>query len=325
MRTRVGVVLASATALAVAISGCAKTSTGGDTADNYPEKSIKYVIPFDPGGESDITARLQQAPLEDAFGQSVVVSNHEGGGGAVGWSQLANRTRPDGYTVMGANLPHIALQPLARDDAGYQTEDIKWAYIFESTPDALVVAKDSPYRTVKQFVRAAKEKKLTVGGSSSFSSHHMATLAFADEADAKLTYVPFSGQGAAVPAVLGGQVDALMTSLPGVKGKDVRVLAVGSKDRLSYLPHVPTFTEKGYDINVGTWRGVAVPPDTPGPVVDEVAKTFREVNKDPKVMKKMRHLRFETVNMGPGEAKRFTKQRTAKARKLLKRFHLLKK
>ncbi|MGH3355898.1 MAG: tripartite tricarboxylate transporter substrate-binding protein, partial [Nocardioidaceae bacterium] len=111
---------------AAALAGCAQQAdTGGAAAEEYPTKQVQYITPFDPGGESDVTARLQQQALEDALGQPVVVSTRPGGGGAVGWSELATGTAADGYTVMGANLPHILLQPLARGDAGYETKDIK--------------------------------------------------------------------------------------------------------------------------------------------------------------------------------------------------------
>lgn len=311
------------------LAGCAQQSdTGGAAAEDYPNKSIQYIIPFDPGGESDITARLQQGPLKDAFGESVAVSNRPGGGGAVGWSQLATEAKPDGYTLMGANLPHIVLQPLARDDAGYETEEIKWAYIFESTPNAFVVAKDSPYDTIEEFVAAAKKEKLTVGGSSSFSANHMGTLALNKEAGIDLTYVPFSGTSAATPALLGGQVDALMsynTEALDLLDHGGKVLAVASDERLAELPDAPTFKEAGYDVTIGAWRGVAVPPDTPDEIVEKVADAFAKVNKDPEVRSKMEKLGFHIEDMGPEESAEFTADQQAEAKDLLERFDLLKK
>lgn len=327
VRTRAGIALLAGAALT--LTGCGTTqSSGGDPAEDYPSKSIQYIIPFDPGGESDITARLQQPALEETLGTSVSVSNRPGGGGAVGWSELATSIKPDGYTLMGANLPHIVLQPLARDDAGYETEQIKWAYIFESTPNALVVPKNSPYKTVEDFVKAAKKKELTVGGSSSYSANHIGTLALNKAADINLTYVPFSGTGAASPALLGGQVDALMTyntEALNLKEQGARVLAVASEEPLPELPKAPTFTEAGYDVVQGAWRGVAVPPETPDAIVQKVADAFESVNKDPKVRQKMKDLGFHIEDMGPDEAKKFTQEQKAEAKDLLKRFDLLKK
>lgn len=329
-RRRIPALAAAALGVAgLAVAGCGQGPAGeGGAAARYPTESVKYVIPFDPGGESDVTARLQQKPLEDALGESVVVSNRPGGGGAVGWGELANSTEPDGYTVMGANLPHIALQPLARDDAGYETEDINWAYIFESTPGALIVAEDSPYESLEDFVEAAEENpgELTVGGSGEFSANHMGTLAIEDAAGVDLTYVPFTGTGAATPALLGGQVDALMsytTAALDLEPKGARVLALAAEERSDLLPDAPTFAEQGYDIVQGAWRGVAVPPDTPDAIRKQVAAAFEEVNKDPQVKQKMQDLGFEIVNMGPQESQEFTQQRKAEARKLLEEFDLL--
>lgn len=329
-RARIPTLAAGAVAATgLVLAGCGQGPAGeGGAAARYPTESVEYIIPFDPGGESDVTARLQQKPLEEALGQSVVVSNRPGGGGAVGWGELVNSTEPDGYTVMGANLPHIALQPLARDDAGYQTEQIKWAYIFESTPGALIVAEDSPYESLEDFIQAAKDKpgELTVGGSGEFSANHMGTLAIEKAAGVDLTYVPFTGTGAASPALLGGQVDALMsytTAALDLKPKGARVLALAAEERSDLLPDAPTFTQQGYDIVQGAWRGVAVPPDTPDAVTRKVADAFEKVNKDPQVQNKMQELGFELVNMGPQEAQKFTQQRKTEARELLKEFDLL--
>ena len=328
LRSRAGIGVAALVGLSMVTAGCAEQSGGGDAAaEKYPEKQVQYVIPFDPGGESDITARLQQGPLEDEFGESVVVSNRPGGGGAVGWSELVTSTKSDGYTVMGANLPHIVLQPLARDDAGYATEDIRWAYIFESTPNALVVDKDSDYKSLEDFVQAANNGKFTVGGSSSFSANHIGTLALNKAADIDLTYVPFSGTATASPALLGGQVDALMTY--NTEAQDLidqgsRVLAVASEERLPGLPDVPTFKEEGYEVVQGAWRGVAVPPDTPDAVVEEIADAFAKVNDDPEVKEKMESLGFIIEDMGPDEAQEFTEGQVTEASELLERFGLLK-
>lgn len=323
---RVGSALAAVTAAAVA--GCAQQSdTGGSAAENYPDKQVDYVIPFDPGGESDVTARLQQQALEDAMGESVVVSNQPGGGGAVGWSELTSGTQADGHTVMGANLPHVVLQPMAREDAGYETDDIKWAYIFESTPNALLVAKDSPYDSLEEFVKGAKNNELTVGGSSDFSANHMGTLALSEEGGIDLTYVPFSGTAAASPALLGGQVDALMsynTEALELQDQGAKVLAVASEERLPELPDVPTFKEEGFDVVDGAWRGVAVPPDTPDEVVDKIAESFEKVNKDDQVRKKMENLGFHIENMGPEESKEFTEERKEQSRELLESYDLIK-
>lgn len=321
--------IAALAGMSMIAAGCAEQSSGGAeaAAEEYPTKDISYVVPFDPGGESDITARLQQQPLEEVLGVSVAVSNRPGGGGAVGWSELATSMKPDGYTWMGANLPHVVLQPLARDDAGYETADINWAYIFESTPNALVVAKNSKWNSLEDFVEAAKNGKLTVGGSSSFSANHIGTLALSKEAGVDLTYVPFSGTAAATPALLGGQVDALMTyntEALDLIDQGAKVLGVASEERLPNLPDVPTFKEQGFDVVQGAYRGVAVPPDTPDEIRQQVADAFAEVNQDPEVIEKMKSLGFIIEDMGPEEATEFTEQQVTEAEDLLETYGLLK-
>ena len=189
----------------------------------YPSKPLTYIICFNPGGESDITARIQEPVLKKYFGQEVVVTYKIGGGGSVGWSELV-RSKPDGYTIAGDNLPHIVLQPLERGNAGYNTLDLKQIYMFESTPNLLVVRQDSPYKTLKDFVDYAKKNPpgiVTVGGSGSSTANDLGTTMLNKAAGIKLTYIPFGGSGSAVPALLGGHVTALMTySTMGVQYKD---------------------------------------------------------------------------------------------------------
>src|SRR5690625_2960212 len=141
---KIAVPLVAATAV---VAACGNGNGGDDAAANYPERPIDYVIAFDAGGESDITARLQQQPLQEALGVDVTVSYQPGGGGALAWSELT-RTEGDGYTIMGHNLPHIILQPMMRGDAGYETEDLNHVYIFQSTHNILAVPADSEYETL---------------------------------------------------------------------------------------------------------------------------------------------------------------------------------
>ena len=115
-------------------------------ADDYPSKSINYIIPFGPGGESDISARHQQPFFKKMFGQDLIISYKPGGGGAVGWSQL-NSMPTDGYTMMGINLPHIIIKPMQKD-VGFKTEDVDGFYIFHYTPDAIVVSADSEFKSL---------------------------------------------------------------------------------------------------------------------------------------------------------------------------------
>ena len=249
----------------------------------YPDKPITYTIPFNPGGESDITARLQEPILEKDLGVTVNVTHKPGGGGAVAWSEFQRTAKPDGYSIIGCNIPHIIGQPLLRKDAGYKTDGFKVIMWFHFTPNVLVVSKDSPYKTLDDFIAYAKKnpKAATVGGSGTYSANHLETLRLNKAAGVELTYVPHTGTGPIIPALMGGHLMAAMSySMVSVNYKDkFRTLAVASEERVPAMPDVPTFKELGYDIVGGAFRGVAAPLGTPQPVVDRLAEAYTNANK----------------------------------------------
>jgi len=290
-------------------------------AAGFPEKPIAYMICFDPGGESDITARLQQKYLEEVLKAKVVITYKVGGGGAVGWSELI-RSKPDGYTIAGDNLPHTILQPMQRGDAGYTTEQLKRVYCFESTPCALVVKKDSPFKTLDDFIAFAKKNPgaVTLGGSGSWTANHLGTIELEKAAGVKLTYIPFTGSGSATPALLGGHVTGLMTytTMAAQQLDKFRILAVAAPKRSAVFPDAPTFQELGYDIVEGAYRGVSVPPNTPENIVKIIADAFEKVNKNPEFAKKMAELAFDLEFMGPAEYTKFIQTRKAYYTDLLK-------
>jgi tripartite-type tricarboxylate transporter receptor subunit TctC len=266
----------------------------GIACAGFPEKPITYIIPFNPGGESDITARLQEPELEKDLGVAVNVTHKPGGGGAVAWSDFQRTAKPDGYTIVGCNIPHIIGQPMIRKEAGYKTDGFKVVMWFHFTPNVLVVSKESPYKTLDDFIKFAKKKPFvgTVGGSGTYSANHLETIRFMKAAGIDLTYVPYTGTGPVIPALMGGHIKAAMSYSPvSVNYKDkFRTLAVASEERVPALPDVPTFKELGYDIVGGAFRGVAAPLGTPQPVIDRLAKAYTEANK--KISKKQLDLGF---------------------------------
>ncbi len=270
--------------LAFLIIGTLIFSTGIVLAGpGYPEKPITYIISFNPGGESDITARLQEPHLEKILGVPINVTHKPGGGGAVAWSEFQRTGTPDGYTLIGTNIPHIIGQPLLRRDAGYVTDGFELIMWFHFTPNALIVPNESQFKTLKDLVEFAKKnpKVITLGGSGTYSANHLEALRLEREAGIKVTYIPHTGTGPLVPAILGGHLTGLMNySMLGVQLKDkVRVLAVASEERVPFLPDAPTFKEQGYDIVGGAFRGVAAPKGTPKPIIDKLADAFTKVNK----------------------------------------------
>jgi len=255
----------------------------------FPTKSIDYIIPFGPGGESDITARLQQPFFKKMFGEDLVVSYKPGGGGAVGWAEL-NNLPPDGHTIMGVNLPHIVLQP-AQKNVGYTTDDLATVYWFHFTPDAIVVKADSPYKTLADLIADAKANpgKVTFSGSGKGTSNHLAQVRFDKMAGIKTTYVAFAGTGPSNTALLGGQTLAAWgyTTSAAAMGDQARVLAVAMDKRHEKYPDVPTFKELGFDIVSGAYRGIAVPKSTPEDVKRKLSDMIGKINADPEFQKRM--------------------------------------
>ncbi len=284
---------------------------GGSVAmAGYPDKAITYIIPFNPGGESDITARLQEPVLEKVLDVPINVTHKPGGGGAVAWSEFQRRAKPDGYTFIGVNIPHIIAQPILRKGAGYTTDGFNVVMWFQFTPNTLMVPINSPHKTLDDLIKFAKKHPMavTIGGSGSNSANHLETLRLAKMADVKLTYIPQTGTGALVPALLGGHIAGAMSySMLGVQYKEkVRVLAVAAEERLDTMPDAPTFRELGYDIVGGAYRGIAVPKGTSPEIIDKLAKAFTETNK--KVAPKQAPLGFVLTYVTGDKANALTEQ-----------------
>ncbi len=319
MRTKILLVVLGLLIVAVLIAACA-SEPPKPTEAPYPTKQITYMIPFDPGGQSDREARRQQPFLEKSLGQKVVIDYKVGGGGAVGWAELV-RAKPDGYYIAGINLPHIILQPL-QQDTGYKTEQILPVVFFQRTPLGLAVPADSPYKTVKEFIDAAKAKpgEITVGGSGTFSGHHIATLRLQKLAGVKFNYVPFTGAAPQMTAALGGHVNAVIANSDDlVKYKDkLRVLAMADAERFPLLADVPTFKESGIDMIEAIDRGVGVPAGTPDYIVKKLEAAFLEIAKNPDVIADMKKQGFVPLAMGAAESKTHVEKMLATYKELVK-------
>jgi tripartite-type tricarboxylate transporter receptor subunit TctC len=253
-------------------------------APDFPKGPITYVIPFNPGGQSDVEARMQQPYLEKILGVPIVVNYMPGAGGALAWTKFA-QVKPDGYTVCGINIPHIILQPLSQKDAAFKTEDLKPLSLFESTPIGLAVKKESKINSMKEFIDFAKANpgKVTVGMSGKLSGHHMASLRFEKMNNIKLTQVTFTGAAPQVTALLGGHVEAIWGNSSDLVSytTQMKILAIGTEKRMETLPNVPTFQELGMKFYPRIDRGVAVPKATPGEIAAKLEKAFLDtVNMD---------------------------------------------
>ncbi|MEP7282689.1 MAG: tripartite tricarboxylate transporter substrate binding protein [Rubrivivax sp.] len=313
---------AAAAALTMTIA-----ATGSAIAADYPDKTVNYIIPFGPGGESDISARLQEPVFKRLTGQSLAIQYKPGAGGAASWSQLNGMTA-DGYTVMGTNLPHLVLQPLEKD-VGYKTDEIDTLYWFHYTPDALMVPADSPYKTLKDFIDGAKKApgSITLSGSGTNSANHLAQQQFDKMAGIKTTYVPFGGTGPSNAALLGKQVAGSWgyTTVQMQLGDQVRCLAVAMEQRHPKLPSCPTFKEQGFELVGGAYRGVAVPKSTPADVKAKLADILAKINADPAFIAKMEEGGFAMLNVGPDKMAAFNAEIKARYEALAKTMGIVKK
>ncbi|MGN7870643.1 tripartite tricarboxylate transporter substrate binding protein [Paracoccus sp. 22332] len=284
---------------------------GAGAALAYPDGPLTYIIPFNAGGESDITARYQQQPFKALTGQDLIVQYLPGAGGAQAWAGLNGMTG-DGYTIMGTNLPHIVLQPMLQDP-GYKTEDITNVYMFHFTPDALLVRADSPYQTVQDVIDAAKDMPggVTAGGSATNSANHIANQVFMNETGADMTYIPYTGTGATETALVGGEVDVLWgyTTVAVRQGDAVRVLAVATEERHPLFPESPTFKELGIDMVGGAYRGIGVPSSTPEEVRVQLSDIIGQINADPDFIKQMEADGYAMIDVPYAEMDAFMAER----------------
>ena len=257
--------------------------------DSYPSRPITMIVPFPPGGVADITGRPLAAIMEKTLKQPVVVVNRTGAGGALGMSQVA-KSAPDGYTIL-MGLSSISIFPVSDRINGrqpaYEMKDFAPIALVSSDPTVLVVRAESTYRTLKDFVDAAKANpgKINYSSSGVYGTLHVAMEIFANAAGIKLFHVPYQGGGPAVTALLGGQVEALASgpaaAIGQIKGGKMRALAAWSDKRLALMPELPTFKELGYDAEFYIWAGVFAPAATPQPILARLREAVRATVADP--------------------------------------------
>jgi len=252
-------------------------------AQEYPARAITMVVPFPPGGVADIVGRPLAAMMEKSLKHPVVIVNRTGAGGALGMREVA-KAAPDGYTIL-MGLSSISIFPVSERVNGkqpsYELKDFAPIALVTADPTVLVVRADSPYKTVKDFVEAAKAKpgKINYSSSGVYGTLHVAMEMFANAAGVQLFHVPYGGGGPAITALLGGQVEASAqgpaAAIGQIRGGKMRALAGWGTERLKLLPDLPTFKELGYDVEFYIWSGVFAPAATPGPVVSKLREAVK--------------------------------------------------
>ena len=283
---------------------------GAVQAQPCPERNLLYWQAFPAGGESDIAARHQQLLIKKRCPAiETIIQYKPGAGGGLLWAQM-NQLPGDGLNVVGINLPHIVFQPL-EGQVQYKTEDVVPVFWFHYTPDALVVAESSPYKSFDEFIKAAKAKpgEISLGGSGLNSANHGAHERLDAAFGSKTTYVPCKGTGDMTSSVLGGHVGGAMSYTAFAinnKGK-VRALAVAMDKRHPLLPDTPTFRELGVDWVDGAYRGIGVPKSTPPEARKRLSDLWAAINDDPEMKQLAAQSGFELVNVGTDRMEPFMK------------------
>ena len=252
-------------------------------------RPISMVVAFPPGGVADLTARPMAVALEKILKQKVLVENKPGAGGAVG-NALVAKARADGYTLLMA-LSSVTILPEAERvngrAPGYTLDQLVPVALISADPTVLVVRAESPYRTVKEFVDAARANpgKINYASSGYYGALHTPMEMLSIATGTKLFHIPYQGGGPAVTAILGGQVEALASGpgpvLQHIKAGKLRALASWGEKRHPALPEVPTLKESGIDSEFYIWAGVLVPAGTPETVIRQLRDAVRQAVADP--------------------------------------------
>ena len=258
-------------------------------AAEYPEKPIKLIVPFPPAGGTDILSRTVANQLTTANKWTVVVDNRPGAGGNIGVDAVA-KSSPDGYTLVMGQTSNLAISPTLYSSLPYDpVKDLEPVALVGSGPIAIVVKADSPYKTLGDLIAAAKAKPGTISMATPGNGTvaHLAGVRLQKATGARFEHIPYKGASAAIPDLLGGNVDFYLSSVPTlqaqVAGGKLRALAVTSVKRSPVFPTVPTVSEsvKGFEAN--TWFGILAPARTPKPVIAKLNAEINKVLKDPAV------------------------------------------
>jgi tripartite-type tricarboxylate transporter receptor subunit TctC len=297
----------------------------GASAQAFPERGVKFVVPYPPGGFNDTLARVSSEKLAKMWNQSVVVENKPGGNTTLGNVQVA-KAPADGYTILITPLPFSALPGLYGANLPYDAlkdfQPLVWA---GSTMNALVVRNDLPVSNVAEFVDYAKKNpgKMNFGSTGSGSSNHLSMELFMKMTGTKLAHIPYKGSAPAVTALLAGEIDALFDNVPNVvqhiKAGKMKVIGVSGLKRSALLPDAPTVAESGvpgYEVNV--WFGMQVPAGTPKPVVDKLNRDVVTLLKEPDVVKRFNDQGVEVVASTPEQFSTLVRSEVTKWTQLIR-------
>jgi tripartite-type tricarboxylate transporter receptor subunit TctC len=308
--------------VALALAACAVYGTA--QAQNYPARTVRFIVPFAAGGSTDIVARTLSTKLTELLGQSVIVDNRPGGGTVIGTETVA-RSAPDGYTLLVVPAP-FTINPSLLSKLPYDPlNDFTPITLINTTPLVVVVNPSVPARNIKELIALAKSRPgaLNFGSSGTGGSNHLAGELFNSMAGVKMVHVPYKGNAPALTDLVGGHVDLIFNGLtsayPLIKSNKLRALAVTSIQRSAVLPELPTLDESGLKGFTATaWNGLAGPAKLPAEPVDRLAGAIRKVLANPEMRERLKSEGSDPVGSTPAEFSRFIRDEIAKWAKVIK-------
>lgn len=294
--------------LGTCVAAAAASLTGGVQAAVWPERTLTVIVPYAPGGQGDVFARLVGDRLGRALGQPVIVDNKPGASGALG-ARLVAKAPADGYTLLLGQTGEMAINGTAMKNPGYDTlKDFRGVALVGDAPLVLAVPANSPFKNLAELIQAARAKpgSIAYGSSGTATPGHLAAAALASGTKTEMTHVPYKGAGQAITDLIGGQIQFFFASASSImahlQGGRVRALAVSKPAKLASLPDVPPVADTlpGFDFSL--WGGYFAPRSTPEAVVQRLSSEIQRILVEPELRK-----RFETDGsaVAPGTPERF--------------------
>ncbi len=312
-------------AIAAAVALAAAPAIAQTAASNWPNKPIRYIVPFAPGGTTDILARVIGERLGAALGQPIVVENKPGQGGSIGAAELA-RAAPDGYTIGGGTISSHAINATLYDKLSYDpVASFAPITLYATQPNVLLVHPSVPAKNLREFVELLKAnpEKYSFGSAGNGTSQHISGELFKTMAGVKMQHVPYRGSGQMMPELLGGNLlvafDNIATAVQHVNSGKLRALAVTSTTRSVVSPDVPTMAESGlagYDIS--SWQAVFAPAGTPAPIVERLYTEIARILKTPDIQKRLSDLGLNVSEMTPTQLTALIKSDVPRLGKIVK-------
>jgi tripartite-type tricarboxylate transporter receptor subunit TctC len=276
----------------------------------WPNKTIRIVVPYPPGGSSDIIARMISNGLADAFKQTVLVDNRSGANGNLG-ADLVAKSAPDGYTLLLCDVGALAISPSVYTKLPFDpSKELRGVTMLAYSPHLLVVHPSVPANNLKELVALSKQKELNFANSGTGGANHLAGVALQQATGARWQYVPYKGGSQAIQDTIAGQCQVMMNgmlaTLPYVQSGKLKLIGVSKGQRMPLIGDAPTIAEQGVPgYETGTWQGVLAPKGTPEAIVQRLNTEFVRAIRNPEVRARLAGQGAEVVTMSPADDDRF--------------------